>query len=138
MVQPKDIRVMGHCGKHMISPKEDMVDLKCSSLSDSQDMACHCQAHLKCLQHRLETIQSFGRPLPVPQLQDHFPAHLVNPPLASQRPDLSPLRNRAGEMLPRLPKCPRSQRICNTNMMQNMRALIHRTWVGLKSQRQSA
>ena len=51
---------MGHRGKHLISPKEDMVDLKCSPLSNSQDMGHHLQAHLECLQHRLETTQSFG------------------------------------------------------------------------------
>ena len=74
---------MGHRGKHLISPKEDMVDLKCSPLSNSQDMGRHLQAHLECLQHRLETIQSFGRPLPLPLLQDNFLAHLEEPTLSS-------------------------------------------------------
>jgi hypothetical protein len=91
---------MAHRGKHMISRKEDMMDLKCSPLSNSQDMGCHPQAHLKCLQHRRETIQSFARPLPVPALQDNFQAHLVNPPLASKRNNFSWLRNRTGQMLP--------------------------------------
>ena len=75
---------MGHRGKHMISPKEDMVDLKCSPLCNSQDMGRHLQAHVESLQLRLETIQSFGRPLPLPPLQDNFPAHRVDPPVVSQ------------------------------------------------------
>jgi hypothetical protein len=41
-------------------PKEDMVDLKRFPLSDSQDMGCDFQAHLKCFQYGLETFQSFG------------------------------------------------------------------------------
>ena len=75
---------MGHRGKHLISPKDDMVHLKCSPLSNSQDMGRHLQAHHECLQHRLETIQSFSRPLPLPLHQDNFPAHLEDSPIASQ------------------------------------------------------
>ena len=40
---------MSPCGKHMISPKEDMVDLKWSPLSNSQDMGRHVEAQLECL-----------------------------------------------------------------------------------------
>jgi len=43
LVQPKDIWVIGHCGKHMISPKEVMVDLKCSLLSNTQEMGHHLE-----------------------------------------------------------------------------------------------
>jgi hypothetical protein len=75
---------MGHRGKHMICPKEDMVDLKCSPRSNLQDMGRHLQVHLECLQHRLDPIHSLGRPVPLPLLQDNVPAHLVYPPLASQ------------------------------------------------------
>jgi len=89
LVRLKDIRVMGHRGKHMISLKEDMVDLKCSPLSNSQNMGRHLQAHLECLQHCLQTIQSFGQTLSLLQLQDNVPACLVDPPLASQRNDFS-------------------------------------------------
>jgi hypothetical protein len=49
-----DIRAMGHRAKYIISPKEDKVDLKCSPLSNSQDMGHHFQVHLKYLQHGLE------------------------------------------------------------------------------------
>jgi hypothetical protein len=53
-------------------------------LSNVQDMGNHLQEHPKCLQHRLETIQSFGRLRP-PQLhQDDCPAHLGDPPFAFQ------------------------------------------------------
>jgi hypothetical protein len=129
---------MGHHGKHMISTLEAMVDLKCSPLSNLQDMGRHLQAHLECLQHGLETIQSFGRPLPLPLLQDNFLAHLVDPPLASQRNDFSRLRNRAGEMLPPLPICPHCQRFPITDTMNNMRVTICLTWAGPKAQPQSA
>jgi len=64
VVQPKDIRVMGHRGKDTTSPKEDIVDLKCSHLGNSQDRGRHLQVHLECHQHRLETFQSVGRDLP--------------------------------------------------------------------------
>jgi len=95
LVQPKDIRVMGHHSKHMISLKKVMVDLKCSSLSNSQNMGRHLQVHLEWLQHSFKTIPSFGRPLPPLLHQDNFPAHLRGPPLASQRNDVLRLRNRA-------------------------------------------
>ena len=99
LVQPKDNLIMGHRGKHMISPKEDMVDLKCSPISNWQDMGGHLQPQLECLQHCLETIQSFGRPLPPPLHQDKFPAHLWDPPVGSERNEFSRLRNGAGQML---------------------------------------
>jgi hypothetical protein len=89
----------GHRGKHMTSPKGDMVDLKWSSLSHSQDMGHHLHAHLKCLQHSMETIQSFGRPHPLPLHQDNFLIHLVDPPLASQRNDFCRLWNSSRQML---------------------------------------
>jgi hypothetical protein len=43
-VRPKDIRVMGHCGKHMISPKEAMVDPKCppSEIHRTWDVISRC------------------------------------------------------------------------------------------------
>jgi len=138
LVKPKDIRVMGHCGKDMISPKEDMVDLKCSPLSNSQGMGRHPQAHLECLQHRLETIQSFAQHLPFPLLQDNFLAHLVDPPLASQRNDFRWLRNRGGPMLPGLPICPHCHILPMTNTLEIMRPTIHRTWAGPKAKPQSA
>jgi hypothetical protein len=82
---------MGHRGKHMISPKEDMADLRCSPLSNSQDIGRHLQAHLECIQHHLETILSFGELHPPLRHQDNFPAHLGDPPLASHRNDFSHL-----------------------------------------------
>jgi hypothetical protein len=89
----------GHRGKHMTSPKEDMVDLKWSSLSHSEDMGHHHHAHLNCLQHTMETIQSFGRPHPLPLHQDNLLTHLVDPPLASQRNDFCRLWNSSRQML---------------------------------------
>jgi hypothetical protein len=71
---------MGHRGKDTIYPKEVMVDLKCSPLSNSPDRGRHLQAHLECLQHCLEAFQSFGRPLPPRHRMDNFPAHLEDPP----------------------------------------------------------
>jgi len=79
--QPNDIRVMGHCGKDMISSKDVMVDLKCSTLSDSQDRGRHLHALLECHQHHLETILWFGQPLPPVLHMDNFPAHLWDPHL---------------------------------------------------------
>jgi len=99
LVKAKDITVMDHRGKHMISPKEVMVDLKCSPLSNSQDMGRHLQMHLEWLQHRLESIPLFGRRLPSLLRQDNFPAHQGGPPVASQRNDFCWLRNHVGLML---------------------------------------
>jgi len=90
LVRPKNIRVMGHRGKHMISTKEDMVEHKCSPLSNSQNMGRHLQVHLEWLQHRLETIQSFGWPLRLPLLQDNFPAHMVHPPISLSTKQFQP------------------------------------------------
>jgi len=92
LVQPKDILDIGYSGKDTTSPKEVMVDLKCYPLSNSQDRSCHLQIHLKCLQHRLETIQSFRRQLP-PLLQtDNFPAHLGDPPIILPTKQFQPAR----------------------------------------------
>jgi hypothetical protein len=129
---------MGHRGKDMISPKEDMIDLKCSPLSNSQDMGCHIEAHGECLQHRLETIQSFGRLILVPLLQDNVPAQLVELPLASKRNNYSLLQTRAGLMLSELPIYPHSQRFPMTNTMQIMRPMICLPGVGPKANPQSA
>ena len=82
--QPKDISVMGHCGKNMTSPMVAMVDLKCSPLNNSQDRGRHLRAHLECLQHRLVTIQSIGRHRPPPLHTDKFLAHLGDLPLGSK------------------------------------------------------
>jgi hypothetical protein len=85
LVQPKDIQVMGHCGKHMISPKEVMVDLRCSPLSNSQNMGHHLQEHLKCLQQYLEAIQSLSQHLLPVLHKDNFPAHLGDPPICLRK-----------------------------------------------------
>jgi len=135
---PKDIRVMGYGGKHMNSPKEVMVDHKCSPLSNSQDMGCHLQEHLECLQHRLKTIRSFSRHLPPLLHQDNVPAHLGGPPLASQWHDFCWLQNCRGLMLQGLRICLHCQRFLMTNTMQIMRVTIHRTWAGPKAKPQSA
>jgi len=74
--QPNDNRVMGHRGKHVPSPEVVMLDHKCSPLSNSQDKSHNLQAHLECLQHCLEIIQSLGRHLPAILQQDNFLAHL--------------------------------------------------------------
>ena len=73
-----------HFTDDMISPKEDMVEFKCSPLSYWQVMGRQLQAHLECLQHCLETIQSFGRPLRPPLHLDNLPVHLRDPPLTFQ------------------------------------------------------
>jgi len=119
-------------------PVEVMVDLECSPLSISQDRGCHLQVHLVCLQHPLETFQSFSRQL-LPLLHmDKFPAQLGDPPSVSQRYHFSRLWNRAGQMSPGLGICPHCQRFGMTNMMQSMRAMICRTWVGPMAKPQSA
>ena len=129
---------MGHHGKDTTSPKEVMVHHKCSPLSNSLDRGCHLQAHLGCLQHRLETFQSFGQPLPPLLHTDDFPAHLGDPQLASQQTDFSPQRNRVGQMLQGLRTCPHYQRFLMMNSMQIMRTMIRLTWVGPKAKLQSA
>ena len=129
---------MGHRGKDTNFPTEDMVDPKCSFLSNLEDMGRHLQAHLECLQHRLETIQSFGRPLPPQQLQDNFPVHRVDPPFGSQRNDFSLLQNRGGQMLPGLPICPHCQIFPMTDTMEIMGATICRTWAVPYAKPQSA
>jgi hypothetical protein len=48
---------MGQRGKQKIYPKEDMVDLKCSPLSNSKGKGRHPQAQHECVQHHLDTIQ---------------------------------------------------------------------------------
>jgi len=115
LVQPKDMQVMGHCGKHTTSPKQVLVDHKCSTLSDSPDRGRHFQAYFECLQHCLETFQSFGRPLPPLLHTDNFRPHLGDPPLASQRNDSSWQRNHAGQMLQGLWTCHHYQRFLMMN-----------------------
>jgi hypothetical protein len=90
---------MGHCGKDMISPKDVMVDLKCSLPSNSQDRGLHLQAHVECLQHHLETIESLSQPIPSQLLTDNFPVHWEDPPLPFERTDFSRRRNQAGQVL---------------------------------------
>jgi len=125
--QHKDIQIMGHHGKHIISPKEVMVDLKCSLLSNSQDMGRHLQAHLECLQQCHDWIQSFGQHLPPPLHQDNVLAHLGGPPLDSQRNDSSRLQIRGGLILQGLPICLHCQRILMTNTTLIIRVTICRT-----------
>ena len=119
---------MGHHGNLMISPTEVMVDLECSPLSNSLDMGRHLEAHLEVLQHRLETIQSFGCHHPRLLHQDNCPAHLGDPPLASQQTDFSRLWNRGGQMMQGFPICPHYQPYPMTNTMNSMGATIRRTW----------
>ena len=132
-VQSKDTRVMGHCGKHMISPKEVMVDLKCSPLNNSQDRGCQLQAHFALLQHCLKTIQSFGWHVPPLLHLDNFPVHLGDPASASQWNVISWLRNCEGQMIQGLPISPHYQTFPMMNMMQIFSATIHQTWVGPKA-----
>jgi hypothetical protein len=75
---------MGNGGKHMISSKEVMVDLKCSSLSNSQDVGHPLQAYLKCLHHHVTIIQSFSKHLPPLLYPDAFSAHLEDTLFATQ------------------------------------------------------
>jgi len=117
LVQSNDIRVMGHCGQHMISPKEVTVDFKCSPLSNSQDMGCHLQPHLEYLQHSLKTIQSFDQHLSPLLHQDNFPVHLGDPPLTTQRNNCCRLRNRGGRMLQGLRNFLHYQKFPMTNTM---------------------
>jgi len=138
LVQPENIRVMGHRGKDMISPKEVMADLKCSPLNNLQDMGPHRQEHLECFQHRLETFQSFSWPLPLPLIQDNSPVQLVDPPLASGQNDFGRRQKHGWQMLPWLPICPHCPRFPMMKAMQIMRATIRRTWAGPKAKPLSA
>jgi hypothetical protein len=127
VVHPKNIRVMGHHGKDTTSPKEDMVDLKCSRLSNSQSSGRHPQLLFVCLQYWLETFQSIARHLPALLHLDKFPVHLGDLPLASQSNDFSQLRNRARQMLQGLRICPHYQRFCMTILMKMLGAMIRQT-----------
>ena len=66
-VEPMVIQVIRSFAMHSISPKEDMVDLKRSPHSNLQDMGRHLQVATERHQHPLETIWSFGQPLPALQ-----------------------------------------------------------------------
>ena len=138
LVLPKDIQFMGHHGKHMISPTEVMVDLKRSPLSNPQDMGHHLQAHLGCIQHRLETLQSFGWYRPPLLPEDNLAAHPGYTLSASQRNNISWMRNHAGQMLQGLPICPHYQIFLMTNTMQIIRETICRTCVVPQGEPQSA
>jgi len=138
VVQPKDIRVMGHRGKETTSPKEDILDLKCFRLTNLQDRGRHLQAHLKCLQHWLGTFQSISRHLPALLHTDIFAAHLGEIPLASKRNDFGQLRNRAGQMLQGLLICPNYQIFLMMNSMQMLRAMMRRAWARPNAKPQSA
>jgi len=138
VVQPNDIRVMGHGAKNTTSPKDVMVDLKCCPLGNSQDRGHHLQTHHKCLQHHLETFQSFGRHLLLLLHMANFPADLGNLPLVSQWDDFSRLQNHAEQMLQGLQICLYYQAFWMTNRMQIMRAMICRTWAGPKAQPKTA
>jgi hypothetical protein len=81
---------MGHHGKDAISPKEVMVHLKCSPLSNSQDQGRHLQAHLDCLQHRLTTVQSISRPLLPQHHMDNIPGAAGRPPMMLPTKRLQP------------------------------------------------
>jgi len=129
---------MSHVCKDTTSPTVAMVDMKCSPLSSSPDRGCHLPSHLECLQHWLQTIQSIGRHRPALLHMDNFPAHLGDLPLASPRNNLSRQQNRAGQMWQGLLICPHYQRFLVTNLMQMVRAMIRRTWAGLKAKPQLA
>jgi len=133
VVQPQDIRVMGHLGKDTTSPNVAMVDLKGSPFSKSPDRDSHLLAHLKSFQHRLETIQSIGRHCPPLLHRDKFSAHLGDLTLATPRNDFSRQQNCTGQMWQGLRICTHYQRFLMTNSMQMLRAMIRRTWVGLKA-----
>jgi len=137
-LQPKNIEVMGHCGKHIISPKEVMVDLTCSLLSNWLDRGRHVQARLVGLRHCLQTIQSFCQNLPPLLHTDNFPVHLDVIPLAIEPSNLNQLRNRTGKMLKGPQTWPHNQRFLKTNSMLIKRTMITRTWAGLKVKPQSA
>jgi hypothetical protein len=61
-----------------------VVQLKCSPLSNSPDRGRHLQAHIECLQHRLQTMQSTGQHCPPLLHTDNFPAYLGDLQFASQ------------------------------------------------------
>jgi len=83
-VKPKDIWVMGHCGKYMMSPKVVMVDLICSSDSNSQDLSHLLHPHLECKQYNVENIQSLCRHGIAQLHQSQCPVPLRNPRTLSQ------------------------------------------------------
>jgi len=88
-VQPKDIWVVAWRGRDTISPKQVMVDIKCYSLSNSQDKGRHLLVYSKLLQQHLWTILSFGR-LPTPLLDWYTSlTHLGDPQYATQQNDSS-------------------------------------------------
>jgi len=106
-------------------------------LSNSQDMGPHVQVYLKCLEHRLETIQSFSKHLLPLLQQDNIPVHLGDPTLVSQQNDYSRLQNHGGQMWQVFPICLYYQRSPMTNTTKIMRPTIHRIWAGPKVKPQS-
>jgi len=132
LVQPNDIWVIGHRGKHMISPNEVMVDLKCFPLSNSQDMGHPSHGHLECHQQHLKTNQSLRWHLPLLLHQDNFPRNLGDHLLAAPGNDFSRLRNHNRQMLQGLPIWPHYQKFPTVSTMQIITVTIHWTWAGPK------
>jgi len=118
LIQPKNIHVLGHCGKHMISPKDVMLVLKCFPLSNSQYMGRHLQAHLEGLWDCLESIQYTEWHYLHLLHRDNFPVHVEDPQLVFEWNDSSRQWNCAGQILQRLSIIPHHQRISITNHCQ--------------------
>jgi len=98
-MRPMDIRVMGHNHTHIISTKMVIVDQEYSALSQVQHMGFHLQGHVEWLQHHQDTLQWLGRYLSPVLFQHNYPAHLWDPPEASQRDHFSRQQICAEQML---------------------------------------
>jgi len=133
-VHAKNIQVMGHSGKNMTSTKVGMVGLKWSPLGGFHDKGCHLQVCQESFQDCQKTIQSIGQHLQALILHlDILPAHLEYPQLGSKWTSSSRLQNHSIQMSEALRPCPHCWRFSATNMMQMLRAMIHRTWVVQKA-----
>jgi hypothetical protein len=61
---------MSHHEKHIISPREVMVDLKHSALNNCHVLGCHPSARLECFVRHLTTTQSISAQL-LPDQHQH-------------------------------------------------------------------
>lgn len=102
----KDFHVMTHHGKDMKFPRAVMVDLKWSLHHMSQNKNHHLQAHLKCLQHHLESIHSCGAHLPALLYQGLLLTYMRDPLSACKAKDFCQQLNHRKLMSQGFQPCP--------------------------------
>lgn len=132
------VQDVGHRGKDMNSPKKDLVDNKCSSLSNSPHRGCHLQMQLVSLHNSLDTLPFFGRTLLHLLHTENFPAHIVDHPFSTPTQFCIRLQNSAGQMMQGLRICPHYEKYLMTNWILMVTERNHWTCAGRMPNPQSA